>query len=183
MGQYYHFSQFLSWFQWCEFEILYVAWIIKVKKIKNLRLCAAVTPGSCFRSKKSVCSLRWSDSIESGMKPTKRINKASRIYGQIVDIILIKHWWYLLCCLSDIDIDQLCKEVVSNIEVRNSDKIEDFSIIEHIIQNDLILPMDLSLSNVLSGKSFDEELEDPIESLNLCLAEKKTDSRIRMQDK
>ena len=72
--------------------------------------------------------------------------------------------------LSDLDIDEICQEVVSNKDLLHADQIDDISLVENIVKTDLIQQMDLY--NISSDLSFENKPEDQILSLNLALAEK-----------
>ena len=85
--------------------------------------------------------------------------------------------------ISDMDVDQFCSEIVSNVDLLYADKIDDPSMIGEILNNDFFQEMDLSLSVISSDESFGNRPEDKLESLNIDIAEKKTHLRTREQDK
>ena len=71
--------------------------------------------------------------------------------------------------LSDIDVDEICQEIVSNRDLYFADQIDDLSLMENILNDDLVQPigMDLLTSNLNNDRSFENKL-----NLNLNLAEK-----------
>ena len=70
--------------------------------------------------------------------------------------------------LSDMDVDDFCRETMSNKDVQYSDKIDDILIMKYVMEDDLVQEKDLSLSVICSDLSFNDELQN----LNLVIAEK-----------